>query len=332
MNETALKDAEIPPQGEVKAPFFLIGNEVFDVFLPIMGADCFTLYAHFERSVYRDPKLKHSIRDLAEVTGLGATTILRSLEILEHLRLVKLTRFGGSRDSECQLLNSWFVAERLGAKYDCRTLSYSLPSEVAQSLNAEVEALREKQQGKPLQRLVGSAHPECGNPPLRVSQRNASDSPAIRQRRTRETQTGSHLIRKEERNKEVPTPTPSHRCEAEKSKDSPDEDGPDPLLKWAQIKFTGVMKDMGNHLLDTSKNPAPHLANGFADWQDFGLDSLAVEAATWRGEVLVLTLSASDVAAARRGLEKYLRTWNASLRKWYKCQVHVELQQSQRKC
>jgi hypothetical protein len=308
-----------------------MGNQDFDVFLPIMGAACFTLYAYFVRKAFLDPKLKHSVRGLADVTGLGITTVMRSLEIMEYMRLVKLTRFGGGKDSECQLLDSREVASRLGVQFHRRTLSFSLPPQVSQRLKAEVKALREKQQGKSSQRLVGSAPLDCGNSSLRVSQRNASVSLARRQRSTRETQTGTHLLLEERRIENVPSPTPSHKQAAQKPKDLSNEDEPDELVRWARIKFTGVMKDMGSHLLDTSRPPNPRLANGFADWQGFGFNSLAVEAAAWRGGVLVLVLSATDPAAAQRGLERYHRTWNAALRKWYECEVHVELQQAQRK-
>jgi hypothetical protein len=91
------------------------------------------------------------------------------------------------------------------------------------------------------------------------------------------------------------------------------------------------MKDMGSHLLDTSRPPNPHLTNGFAEWQEFGFNSLAVEVAARRGEVLALVLSATDLAAVRYGLDKYRKKWEAALRKWYECEVHVELKQAQRK-
>ncbi len=57
------------------------------------------------------------------------------------------------------------------------------------------------------------------------------------------------------------------------------------------------MNDLRDHLLDTSRPPAPHLVNGADEWKK--LDSLAVERATWRGEVLVLILSAHNPVAAR---------------------------------
>jgi hypothetical protein len=91
------------------------------------------------------------------------------------------------------------------------------------------------------------------------------------------------------------------------------------------------MKDMGNHLLDSSKPPSPHLVNGASDWQKFGFNSLAVEAAARHCNEWALVLSASDTEAAQRGLKKYRRAWNASLRKWFESEVHVQLQPAQRK-
>jgi hypothetical protein len=163
-----------------------------------------------------------------------------------------------------------------------------------------------------------------------VSQRDANVSHLLRPRATRETQTGTHLLLEEGRIEEVPSPTPSHGFEANEAKDSPDEDGPDADLRWARIKFTGVMNDMCDHMFDTSRPPNPRFEDGAAEWEKFGLNSLAVERVAWRGEVPVLVLSANDPAAARRGLEKYHRKWDASLRKRFDCEVWVELQQAQR--
>ena len=81
-------------------------------------------------------------------------------------------------------------------------------------------------------------------------------------------------------------------------------------------------------LLDTNRPPNPRLANGYAEWEKFGFGSLAVEAATRRGKVLALTLSARDPTAARRGLERYHRRWEASCREWFDCEVTVDLQEA----
>lgn len=302
-----------------------------DVFLPLMGSDCLAVHAYFKRIEYSNPKLVHSVRIIAKATGIDDSTVCRSLEILEYLGLIKLTRFRGSKESECQLRDSREAANRLGAIYNARSVSFSLPPEVEKRLKAEVASIRERQQGKSTPKAARGAPQACGNLPFSVSHRSAGVSPEKRQRPTGETQTCSHLIQEERRIEEgpTPTPTPSDSGEAQKDKDSPDEDEPDPL-RWATIVFTGVMNDLGDHLFDTSRPPNPRFANGADDWAKFGFNSLAVEAAEWHGERLTLILSASDPAAALRGLEKYRRKWDESLRKWYQCEVRVTLVEDRR--
>lgn len=321
-----------PQIKKITSPSFFTGNEVIDVFLPIMGAESFTVYSYFKRIEFTNPTLTHSIRGIAEATGIGDSTVSRSLEILEHLGLIKLTRFRGSRGSECKLLESRAVAIGMGAQYHRRTVSFSLPPQVAHRLRAEIKTLREKQQGKTSPKALAGASHACGNRAFGVSQRNASVSPEKRQPTARETQTGTHLIQEERKIEEgpTPTPTPSDSGEAQEDKDSPDEDEPDGLLKWAVEQFTGPMNDLRACLFDTNRPTAPHLSNGAEDWNKFGLGSLAVDAAAWDGETLVLTLGADDPAAAQLGLRKYHKRWDAALSKWYGCNVLCEIQRTTR--
>lgn len=329
MTESATADAEFPLRVEKPFhPFFWIGHEVFDLYVQIMGPDCYAVYNYFARRYHSDPTLTHDIRSMAPSCGLKPSTISRALEVLEHLELVKLIRFKGSRASECQLSDAWVIANRLGAKFDSNSQTYQFPLQVSERLKSEVHAIRQRQQGKP-SRDAGSPRANfCGNLKRSVSQRDAGVSPERRQRSTRETRTGTHLIQKEERTEKNPTPhPPTHDGEAQAEKADSDKDDPDGLLKWAEAVFTGPMNDLGDHLFDTSKPPNPRFKNGFQEWEDFAFGSLAVKAAEWRGAVLVLTLSASDPAAARAGLVKYRRTWEPSLRRWYRCEVRCEVQE-----
>jgi hypothetical protein len=98
------------------------------------------------------------------------------------------------------------------------------------------------------------------------------------------------------------------------------------MLKWARDRFNGVVDNLRSHLLDTNKPQVPHLSNGYADWEEFGFNSLAVEVAKWRGGTLELWLSVRDPASARDGLKKYRRTWERSLREWLDCEVEVNFQ------
>lgn len=322
MMQAAAAYTEIPRRGQPKSPFIWAGHEVIDIFLPIMGTDCLAIYMHFARRVHFDPKLTHSIRTVADATNLGIATVSRSLVILEHLELIQLTRFGGSKNSECLLRDSREVATRLGVKYHKKDSSFSLPTDVAERLCAEVSMLREKQ-NKPLE--IRSRN--TGNRPPAVSQRNASVSPAIRQRSTRETQTTLHLLQEEKRIKDDPSPTPSHGRSIENTNALPDDDEAPRCedLTWARAKFDGVMKDMQSHLLATSRPECSQLANGFTDLQRFRFDSLAVARVRQDGATPVVTLHSKDSTAARRGLNKYHKKWDESIRKWFGCDVHVEL-------
>lgn len=322
----SLPCAEIAPRGKPKPPFFCLGNELCDVFLPIIGAECFAVYAYFVRREFTDPKLKHSIREVAAATKLSPATVSRSLEILEHLALLQLTRFRGSKESECKLRDSREVALSLGAEYHKKTLSFALPPDVAQRLTSELKALHEKQQGKAARRAPGG----CGNPIRDVSQRNASVSLVTHQRSASETQDAPYLLIIERTIKEDLSPTPFLTWKTEKAKGLPG-DGNAPQqedLTWARAKFDGVMKDIRSHL-DTSRPVNANLTNGYTDWQQFSLGSLAVARTSWSGEMLCLVLSASDPAAAQRGLGKYSRKWEESVRKWYGCEVQVELIQAE---
>jgi len=130
---------------------------------------------------------------------------------------------------------------------------------------------------------------------------------------------------------EVPSSAPSHEQAEQGPKKLSNEDEPDPLLKWASDQFNRVINEMRAHLLDTSRPPNPRLANGFADWERFGFNSLAVEGATRRGEVLTLVLSATDPGAGRDGLKKYRRVWGVSLGKWFGAGVEVRSEVTARK-
>lgn len=323
MTRASPASAAIQPKHKVKPPFFCVGNEVFDIFLPLAGAECLAVYGFFTRRVFSNPTLKHSIREIADVTGLGTTTVSRSLEILEYLRLIKLTRFGGSQHSTCQLLDSQEAAFHFGAKYQKNTLAYSLPPEVAPRLKTELELIRRRQQGK----ATRTAPDDCGNLIRDVSQRNSGASPVTRQRSNGETQKGLHLLIEERRTKDNLSPTPFHVCKNEKTKDLPGDDGAFQQLNmtWARARFDGLINDMRNHLLDPTGPENGNLSNGFDDWREFGFGNLAVDSTSWSGATLLLVLSANDPAATQRGLDKYHKRWGEIVRERYECEVQVEL-------
>jgi len=301
-----------------------MGNEVITAFLPLMGPDSFAVYAYLKCKEFINRALRHSVRELAASINRSVSTVSRSLEILEYLKLVRITHYGGNKESECELLNSKSAALNLGAVYSRASVSFFLQEHVRNRLGDEIDALRSRQQGKTPPLKKSDHFDPCGNHALSVSHRDTSVSPEKHQRVTRETQTNFYLLQEERRMENVLTPTPSQDGESQEANGSSDEDEANDL-QWARVEFSGVMNDLGDHLFNTSRPPALNLSNGAADWEEFCFRSLAVCGAAWHGRVLALTLFVSNPEAAQRGLEKYKRIWRRSLRKWFECDVIVDL-------
>jgi hypothetical protein len=307
-------------------------NEASNAFLPIIGLATFGLYCHLTGLGF-GKQFKYTLRGLAMDTKSASTTIWRAMAVLERIGLVRIRHGGGSQPSACSLIDLKKLAAQIGGTYDKKRASFVLKSHRIEELRNEVKALLvelqakrgAKQNSRP-SKSDKPPHVSGGGLLSHVSKRDASVSPERRQHSTRETQMGPHLIREERRIENVLSPTPSLECQPSNPKSPSSEDERQELLKWVRDRFIGVIADMGAHLLETNRPSSPHLANGLAEWKKFGFNSLAVEAAEWRGKVLVMILSASDASEARRGLEKYSRVWNSSLRKWFGCKVSVQVE------
>jgi hypothetical protein len=260
------------------------------------------------------------------------------MAILEQIGMVRIRKAGGCQPSECSLVDLKKLAAHLGASKSKKLASYVLAPGRAKELKSQIAALRTSMEVKhrtanePRSASGGKlAHPGATDLFLLDSKRDAIGSQKRRQHSTRETQMGTHLIREERRIENAPSPTPSLEREPSTPKSLSSEDEKQEPPKWACDSFNGAVDEIRDHLLDTNRPSKPHLANGYADWEKFGFNNLAVEAAERRGEVLVLTLSASDPAAARLGLAKYHRKWDECLRTWFGCEVRVELQSNRAK-
>ncbi len=313
-------------------------NELYTVFLPIIGAYAVVIYCTLTAMSFCSPSVKYSIRALAESTQLSATTVLRALEMTESVGLIRLRKGSGSQRSICELVDPKTLAKSLGAVYESTTASFVLPTEAVERLKADVSNRKKKQQGKadgtgiaPRDFVAEVLFKLGESVAFDGPKRNAGVSQVIRQRTIRGTQTGSHLLQEERRIEEESTPTPFHDCEAQEPKGSSVEDEPSEQLKCAQNAFIGVIDDIRSQLLDTNRPPRPHLANGFAEWEKFGFNSFAVEAASRHGDTWALVLSASNVEAAKQGVEKYHWRWNGALRAWFGGHVYIQWQPDQQK-
>jgi predicted transcriptional regulator len=296
-------------------PFFTLPKALSDVFQPNMRPADFAVYAVLARRANFTANANNSMRELAKAANVSTATALRSIEMLEHLGLVTRTRRGGSQANEYDLVNALEAATKLGAVYHKRTVSYSLSTENIKRLQDSIRELERNQRN-----ARSATKGPSGVSPV-IHQRFRENQ----QRATSETQTGSHLIQEERRSEEVPTPTPPQDDGAQTNpKGLPDEDEPDANLRVVRAQFTGVIDDFRCALLSTNRPTALHLSNGADDWKTFGVNSWAVQAATWRGNLLVLTLQADDPAAAERGLVKYRKRWAVACLKWFQSKVEVQ--------
>lgn len=295
-----------------KPPYFTVQKVMSDVFQPNMPPATFAVYAVLARRDNLTANPNNSLRELAKAANVSTATASRSVEILVDLGLIERSKRSGSKANEYKLGDSLQAASKCGAKYNKRTVSYSLSPEDTKRLRGRVKAVEAKQ------RSAGSVSTTAHGVSPEIRQR----FPEREQRTRRETQTVSPLIQEEGSNEEVPTPTPSQNDGAgENAKDLPDEDEPEPSVKWARAQFIGVMNDLGDALFDTSRPPAPHLTNGAEDWTRFGFNNLGIEAVARDGDQLVLTIRADDTEAAQRGIQKYRRRWEAACFKWFGASV-----------
>lgn len=308
-----------------------LDNEAARVFLPIIGVSAFALYVTLATDALGNSQFQSNQRQLASKAGQSLATVSRNIRILIHLGMIRIISSGGSNDTTYQLMDLKELCRKHGATERFRA-SLVLPENTCERLKRQVAALRCEIAGKRQAERCDSSEQRSGNRGGNLEsdfhQRDASVSPETRQRFAGETQTGFYQLRKKEEEKNSPSPTPSRSGKAETPKNLPIKGESDELRKQAVNRFTGVIKDMQDHLLGSNRPQAPHFTNGFDDWQKYGFDSLAVESAARRGEVLELVLSASDPAAARRGLKKYRQKWEASLHTWFGIAVQVDIQQT----
>lgn len=314
--------------------FFWLDNELVDLFQPLIGADASAVYNALVREYHAGATLKVTTRALAKAAKCCAATVSRSIEILSYIGMIRVRHGGGNQPNAYDLFDLKALARHLGATSNRRGTAFTFPAHVRAQLRREIAALKAKQSGKhPASSKESSTLPAIavmvsdGLLPC-VSHGNTDASGEKHQRVTRETQNGPHLLLQNTRLKDSLYPTLTHEPEAEEPKAMPGEGAVVDDLTWARLKFDGVMKEMKSYLF-AHRPPLPHLTNGTADWNAFSFENLTVVRVSPPDVPLLLTLSASDPAAARRGLEKYQRTWNRYLEKWFESQVDVDFAPTQ---
>jgi hypothetical protein len=333
--EGATNAVSIPLRKLPREEYYVQDNELTDIYAPIIGPFAAMIYGVLCRKSYGSPVVEHSVRELASTTGMSPTAVARSIELLVTVGLIERVVASGNRKSVCRLFDVKALALSQGAKRERKSAHFELPASIVDGLRTQVRSVRRRQQGKAKTEAISSGKRNVEiatrtgfHSLFSVSQRDATVSELVRQRPSRETQIGIHLIQEERRKEKSLSPTPSHERELQSKKTTSDEDGSGVELQFARVVFTAVIDEMANHLLDTSRPPVPHLANGAADWNEFAFGSPVVVAASRREGELHLTLSAPDPEAVRSGLQKYRLTWEASLRKWFGPGTHWQVVQA----
>lgn len=224
----------VPLRKQPKDGYYFQDNELIDLYASIIGPFATAVYGALCRNTYGKPTVKYSVRDLARTIGMSATIAARSIEVLENVGLIERLPTSGNQKSVCQLFDLKALALFHGATRERKSAPLQLPTSIADRLKARVKTIRQRQQGKekqcalPSGKDVGIASRSRFNPLFSVSQRDASVSHLMNHCSSRDTQTGTHLLQEELRNKEVPTPTPTpiDRGQVEKDNDLPVEDEP----------------------------------------------------------------------------------------------------------
>jgi DNA-binding transcriptional ArsR family regulator len=266
--------------------------------------------------------------------GVSHATVGRELEVLKYLYLIRLRAAGGNRQTEWELMDLKQLAKQWGATYNKQKATFELSCQTTDRLRAEVERLRKELQGKikkmspPTRENLSfqSAVTTRACVPAGDSRRDANVSPEKHERHAGETQTLSQQIKENIRQENNLSPTPFRSEDLTNCKGVFDEREVSTLLNRAQVLFAAAIENLKDHLVDSGRPRLSHLEDGYENWRRFRFDSLGVIGVSKTNDSFRLTLCASDAALAQAGLEKYRKTWEASMRRWFEREVHIEFQ------
>jgi hypothetical protein len=311
----------IPARGKPAGHFCWQRNEIYDIVQQIVGPTAIAVYGNPTRRTYGyEPNFKCTVRELATTMGLSRATVNRELKVLQHVGVVRLKVGRGSRATEFELTDLQDLGRAWGATYNPRRNVFELPKGAGERLSNEVNQLRRSLQGKAEKLPVGDSSSEGL---AETRERDTTVSPERHQRLCGETPKGPQLFNENRTRENTLSPTPLQHQELRKTGTVFDQTTDQAALKVARDLFTGVMNDLKDHLFKASRARIPHLDDGHLDWQFFGFDSIRVVEVREYGGALRLALTASDTLA-EIGLEKYRKTWDSCLLRWFEREVHID--------
>jgi hypothetical protein len=122
-------------------------NELYDAFLPIIGAMPAHVYAQATRYCYKTTA-RFSLREMADSSGISKDTVRRSLLVMQEIGMLRARDGAPGKAAEYELVDLKDLAAHLGAQYDRKRASYIFPAAIAAALRNKVQAVLGKSQGK----------------------------------------------------------------------------------------------------------------------------------------------------------------------------------------
>lgn len=159
------------------ARFFWLDNEVIDIFLPQIGSTPFAVYAYLCRFVSNDSQICWpAISTMAERLQLSKSTVWRSLEILESVKLVEVHRGKrGGRGPTKESNRYRLLAVSSSASGTSKEVSSSATSSISSSATVPELDLLNKTQEQLSSPSVPTGGFELNNNPPSKKKQSAAD-------------------------------------------------------------------------------------------------------------------------------------------------------------
>ncbi|HVJ09292.1 MAG TPA: hypothetical protein VM554_13000 [Acidisarcina sp.] len=177
-------------------------NELYDVYLPIIGRDATLVWSTMTRVSY-GAEVDASLRELAELACMSKDSVSRALQVLLHLGMVRTRGRGPRACGRYLLADLKLLTIDLGGVFVRQRAAYALPEDVSGRLREQVATLLRSAQRKRSKTasVAQSDSAADARSDRSVALSGASVAPA-----------GHALDNKTQNNKTtIPTPTPSPR-------------------------------------------------------------------------------------------------------------------------
>ncbi len=116
-------------------------NELFEIFLPLIGPVSLTVYCCMTQ-MRQDCPLAVNSRKMAETIGASKDTVLRSLAVLEHLGMIVANGKAAHGVAIYQLVDLKALVNKLGTTWDGQARCHRLDETVRNRLIGEIHEVK----------------------------------------------------------------------------------------------------------------------------------------------------------------------------------------------